>query len=72
MAALLAALAIGVAFVPERVPALTPPDSPEAHDAMMRMMGPAMEEEHGKPGGSMQDKMDGQGGRMDNMGDRMP
>jgi predicted metal-binding membrane protein len=72
VAALLAVLAIGVAFVPERVPGLTLPDSPEAHDAMMRMMGPAMEEEHGQPGGSMQDKMDGQGGKMGRMGDGMP
>jgi predicted metal-binding membrane protein len=72
VAALLAVLAIAVAFVPERVPGLTLPDSPEAHDAMMRMMGPAMEEEHGKPGGSMQDKMDGEGGKMGRMGDGRP
>jgi predicted metal-binding membrane protein len=72
VAALLAVLAIGVAFVPERVPGLTLPDSPEAHDAMMQMMGPAMEEEHGNPGGSMQDKMGGQGGKMGRMGDGMP
>jgi predicted metal-binding membrane protein len=51
VAALLAALAIGVAFVPERVPGLTLPDSPQAHDAMMRMMGPAMEEGQGRPTG---------------------
>jgi predicted metal-binding membrane protein len=51
VAALLAVLAIGVAFVPERVPGLTLPDSPEASDAMMRMMGPAMEEKGGmRPG----------------------
>jgi predicted metal-binding membrane protein len=40
VAVLLVALAIGVAFAPERVPGLTLPDSP-AHD------------EHGEPGGSM-------------------
>jgi predicted metal-binding membrane protein len=53
VAALLAVLAIGVAFVPQHVPGLTLPDSPAAHDAMMRMDGPAMEEQHGEPGGSM-------------------
>jgi predicted metal-binding membrane protein len=72
VAALLVVLAIGVGFAPERVPGLTLPDSRAAHDAMMRMMGPAMEEEHGKPGGSMQDKMDGRGGKMDRPGERMP
>jgi predicted metal-binding membrane protein len=53
VAIVLAALAIGVAFVPERVPALTLPDSPEARDAM-RMMGPGMDDDHGRPGGSME------------------
>jgi predicted metal-binding membrane protein len=51
VAALLAVLAIGVAVLPERVPGLTLPDSPAAHDAMMRMMGPAMEEKRGKMDG---------------------
>ena len=37
VAAVLAALAIGVAFAPEDVPGLTLPDSPAAHDAMQHM-----------------------------------
>ena len=44
VAVLLAVLAVGVAFAPERVPGLTLPDSAKAHDAMMRMMGPEMED----------------------------
>ena len=57
VAVLLAVLGIGVAFAPGSVPGLTLPDSPRARDAMMRMMGPAMDEDHGRPAGSTPDTM---------------
>jgi len=53
VAVVLALLAIGVAFAPQRVPGLTLPNSSQARDATMRMMGPAMDEHHGRSGASM-------------------
>ena len=49
VAVLLAGLAVGVAFAPERVPGLAPPDSAQAHDAMIRT-APTMEEHGGRLG----------------------
>jgi predicted metal-binding membrane protein len=49
--AVLVALALAVALVPDETPALTQPDSPAAHDAEMRMMGP-----HERHGGEMNPK----------------
>jgi predicted metal-binding membrane protein len=65
VAVLLAILAVGIAFAPDRVPGLTLPDSPEARDAMMRMMGPAMEDDHGRPAEPMQDRTGRSGGSME-------
>ena len=61
IAVLLLVLGISVAFVPDDVPGLTLPDSPEAHEAMERM-GPGMEMEAPKKesGGGM--KMEDEGG----------
>jgi predicted metal-binding membrane protein len=50
IAVLLAVLALGVAFAPDRVPGLTSPDSPQAANAVMRMMGPGMEGRGDHPG----------------------
>jgi predicted metal-binding membrane protein len=50
VAVLLAVLGIAVAFAPGHVPGLTLPDSAQARDAMMRMMGPAKDKD--KMGGS--------------------
>jgi predicted metal-binding membrane protein len=55
-AGLLAVLAVGVAFAPERVPGLTLPDSPQAREAPMRMMGPAMDDR--RPASSIHQRMD--------------
>jgi predicted metal-binding membrane protein len=60
VAVLLALLGIGVAFAPERVPGRTLPNSSQARDATMRMMGPAMGDHHGRSG----DSMDGSGEAM--------
>jgi predicted metal-binding membrane protein len=68
IAVLLLVLGLSVAFWPERVPALTLPDSPEAHEAMMQMDGGSMEggpmkddsmkmkDDSMKQGGSMKDE----------------
>jgi predicted metal-binding membrane protein len=50
VAVLLVVLGLAVAFAPDKVPGFTLPDSAQAHDAMMRMMGPAMDK--GKMSGS--------------------
>jgi predicted metal-binding membrane protein len=71
VAVLLAVLALGVAFAPGRVPGLTLPDSPEAREAMMRMMGPAMDDAHGRPADSMQREMDGSDEKMGGSDERM-
>jgi hypothetical protein len=42
VAVLVAVLGIAVAFAPASVPGLVLPDSPQGHDATMRMMGPPM------------------------------
>jgi predicted metal-binding membrane protein len=47
IAILLVVLGLAVALAPASVPGLTLPDSMEAHDAMRRMMGPAMDDAHG-------------------------
>jgi hypothetical protein len=66
VAVLLAVLGIAVAFAPENVPGLTLPDSSQAHEAMMRMEDPAMDEDHTRPSDSMrQNRMDGMGDEMD-------
>jgi len=57
VAALLAVLAIGVAFAPERVPGLTLPDSPQARDAMQ--MGPATDDDNGRAGDPIHRKVGG-------------
>jgi predicted metal-binding membrane protein len=59
VAVALAVLAVAVAFVPESVPGLTLPDSPQARDAMEQMMGPPTHERHGRPGPLMHDTMGG-------------
>jgi len=64
VAVLLAVVGIGVAFAPGSVPGLTLPDSPQARDPMMRMMGPAMDKDNGRPADSMKDKMGGSGDEM--------
>ena len=58
VAIVLVVLGVSVAFWPERVPALTLPDSSQAHDAMMRMDSGSMKRGSMK-GGSMK------GGSMD-------
>jgi predicted metal-binding membrane protein len=65
VAVLLAVLAVGVAFAPDRVPGLTLPGSPEARDAMMRMTVPAMSHDRGRPTERTPDKMHGAGGSME-------
>ncbi len=70
VAILLAALAVGVAVVPERVPGLTLPDSAEAHDTM-RMMGPAMDHRRPQPADSIDGNPDGAREKMRGSGEKM-
>jgi predicted metal-binding membrane protein len=63
-AVLLAVLAVGVAFAPERVPGLTLPDSPAAHGPMKDMTGPAMTDDRLRPAERTPDKVHDPGGSM--------
>jgi predicted metal-binding membrane protein len=64
IATVLVVLGLAVALAPASVPGLTLPDSMKAHDAMPRMMGPAMDDAHGRPRHSTQHKMRGSGDKM--------
>jgi predicted metal-binding membrane protein len=76
VAVVLLVLGIAVAFVPDRVPGLTLPDSAEARQAMMRMDGGAMDDNKGMPStkkGGMERTKPGEsmpkaGGGMDDSG----
>jgi hypothetical protein len=61
VAVLLVVVAVGIALVPESVPGLTLPNSPQARDAMERMTGPAMPGDHRRHAPSLHEDMGGPG-----------